>query len=457
MDRVSRVSRLLLGAALAATLLFAGAAPAFALVGPKVTLDQEAGGQPTRFTFVAVTDKDASISEMDFTFPAGFDLSQITLDGAQPSIDAVTLEGLVRTPVTIKVTVSGEKLALRFSPSVAASSTLRVQMRDVVTANQGGTYPLKVAYSVETSAADPVAVQQRTDDTMRFSYRTPTLAETASRALDNNAFVTNWNSIKALGMFFKPQLIVTSIPLVITGWFLALAWIAFAFPIAIVGGLGLAFMRMSKVPPVRWIAGGYINVIRGTPLFLQIFVAFIGLRIAGFRVDDNVTAVAVLAINSSAYLAEIFRAGIQSISKGQFEAASSLGMNYPQAMQYVIIPQTVKRVLPTMTSEFILLFKDTALFASVGRPELMFAAQNIVANTGNMTPFVVIAVFYLIITIPLINVVGRLEAKLAVSEHGQSPTDQPKRKGGFFRALAISNDPYRGMAPETISDDNERR
>jgi polar amino acid transport system substrate-binding protein len=451
MARTSRSARrLLLVFALAAAMLFVAAAPAIALINPQVTLDQEAGGVPTRFTFVTVTDVDASIPAMEFTFPKGFDLSKVTFD-------TVTLEGLVRNKVKVTGSAAGETLSLKFDPSIAASSTLRVQIYAVVPTNVGGTYPLVVRYSAESTVTGAPVVTQRTDDITRFSYRSPTIAEMMSRYLDASPAVTQWNSVKALGMFFKPQLIVTSVPMVITGWFLALAWIAFAFPIAIVGGLCFAFMKMSKIAPLRWIAAGYINVIRGTPLFLQIFVAFIGLRIAGLRVDDNITAVAVLAMNSSAYLAEIFRAGIQSINKGQFEAASSLGMNYAQAMQFVIIPQTVKRVLPTMTSEFILLFKDTALFAAVGRPELMYAAQNIVANTGNMTPFVVIAAFYLIVTIPLINFVGRLEAKLAVSEHGQSPTEKPTRRGRFSKALAISNDPYRAVAPDSIRDDSEGR
>jgi len=433
MDRGPRTARrLLLGLVLAAAMLFAVAAPALALTNPQVTVDQEAGGAPTRFTFVSLTDGDASITGMDFVFPKGFDLSKVTFD-------TVTLEGLIRNKVKVTGAATGETLSVKFDPSIAPSSTLRVQIYAVVPTNEGGTYPLKLSYSAESTATGTPVATQRTDDTMKFSYRSPTIPERMSRYLDAIPFVTQWNSVKALGMFFKPQLIVTSVPMVITGWFLALAWIAFAFPIAIVGGLCFAFMKMSKVAPLRWIAAAYINVIRGTPLFLQIFVAFIGLRIAGFRVDDNITAVAVLAMNSSAYLAEIFRAGIQSINKGQFEAASSLGMNYAQSMQFVIIPQTVKRVLPTMTSEFILLFKDTALFAAVGRPELMYAAQNIVANTGNMTPFVVIAAFYLIITIPLINFVGRLESKLAVSEHGESPTDRPKRRGGLFGGWSPAN------------------
>ncbi len=185
-------------------------------------------------------------------------------------------------------------------------------------------------------------------------------------------------------------------------------------------------MKMSKVWPVRFVANFYINVIRGTPLFLQIFIAFVGLPIAGLvGVPLFPTGVIVLALNSSAYLAEIFRAGIQSISKGQFEAASSLGMSYPKSMAYVIIPQTVKRVLPTMTSEFILLFKDTALLSAVGVFELMLYGNTIATRSGSLTPFMVAAVYYLIVTVPLIKWVSNLELRLAISEGGQAASDNP--------------------------------
>jgi polar amino acid transport system substrate-binding protein len=293
----------------------------------------------------------------------------------------------------------------------------------------GGSYPLKISYSAETTATGRVVTETRTDNTVLITYRSPFWYETSERFLDSQAWVAAFNSNKALGMFLKPQLIVRSIPLAFTGWLYALSLVLAAFPLAIVVGLGTAFLKMSKIPPVRWIAAVYINVIRGTPLFLQIALVFLGLRIGGVVIGDWPAAVIVLMINSGAYLAEIFRAGIQSISKGQFEAASSLGMNYAQSMMFVIIPQTVKRVLPTMTSEFILLFKDTALFAAFGVAELMFAAQNIVARTGNMTPFIVVAVYYLIITIPLINIVGRLESRLALSEHGQSVPEVKPRSG----------------------------
>jgi polar amino acid transport system substrate-binding protein len=408
---------------LAAVLSVGVVPPAFALTGAKVTVDQETGGQLTRFTVVAQTDKDADIASMDIVFPTGFDLSKM-------NFDVVTLEGLRRITNAPTASVKGETLNVVFDPVIAPDSSLRIQIRNVETPIKGGTNVLKLAYTAETTGTATPETVKRTNDTTTFSLRTPPTSEVISRWMDKQPAITSWNSIKALGMFFKPQLIMTSIPLLFTGWLLAVGLVVLAFPIAIAGGLGVAFMKMSKVPPLRWIAATYINVIRGTPLFLQIFVAFIGLRIAGLRASDYVTAVLVLAINSGAYLAEIFRAGIQSISKGQFEAASSLGMTYRQSMQYVIIPQTVKRVLPTMTSEFILLFKDTALFSAIGIFELMMYANNYVARVANLTPYVVAAAYYLILTIPLINIVGMLETKLAQSEHGEAPPDANKRQRG---------------------------
>ncbi len=230
-------------------------------------------------------------------------------------------------------------------------------------------------------------------------------------------------------------MIVRAVPLLFHGWLVSIELVLVAFPLAIAVGLLLAFAKMSRILPLRWLASAYINVIRGTPLFLQIFMAFIGLRILGFRTNDFVTAIAVLALNSSAYLAEIFRAGIQSIHKGQTEASVSLGMSYFQSMLYVIIPQTVKRVLPTMTSEFILLFKDTALLSAMGIFELMLRANNLVVNRSNLTPYVVAAVYYLIITIPLINYVGRLEARLAVAEGGHVPPPGRVKRGVLRRTV----------------------
>ena len=185
-----------------------------------------------------------------------------------------------------------------------------------------------------------------------------------------------------------------------------------ACPLGITCGIALSLMRISKSRILRCLAGIYVNIIRGTPAFLQIYIAFFGLPLAGVKVDDYVLGVIVMAMNSSAYLCEIFRAGIQSIPKGQNEAARSLGMNAFQTLLYVMIPQTFRNVLPTLTSEFILLYKDTSLLAAVGVVEIVMNARTIVATTGSITPYVVAALFYLVITLPLARLVSGLEARL---------------------------------------------
>ena len=139
-----------------------------------------------------------------------------------------------------------------------------------------------------------------------------------------------------------------------------------------------------------------------------------------------------MAMNSAAYLCEIFRAGIQSIPPGQNEAARSLGMNRVQTMLYIIIPQTFRNVLPTLTSEFILLYKDTSLLAAVGVMEIVMYAKTIVATTGSITPYVVAALFYLLVTLPLTRLVSSLENKLA----GKAPAKKNSPKGARVKAKA---------------------
>jgi polar amino acid transport system substrate-binding protein len=394
---------------------------AHALSQGQVTLDQETGGQATRFTFQATTGASETVSVFTLAFPAGFDM-------AHSHTDVVTLQGLNRVPVKYTQRVVGQAVVVTFAPPLVSSTDVRITVNNVFTPVRGATYHLAVSYQTSsTTAAVPG---------MGFSYTTPTAGQQISTWLGKQGAVKQWDSVNVLNLFLQPELAIIAFTTVWAGWLISLALVIIAFPLAICGGLFLAFMKMSKIPPIRWIASAYINVIRGTPLFLQISIAFVGLPIAGVRVQWFVTGFIVLALNSSAYLAEIFRAGIQSINKGQFEAASSLGMTYPQAMAFVIIPQTVKRVLPTMTSEFILLFKDTALLSYVGVFELMLYSNNLVARTGNITPFMVAAVYYLIITVPLINVVGRLEAKLAQSEGGQTPVAPSKRGRSWMPASA---------------------
>ena len=228
-------------------------------------------------------------------------------------------------------------------------------------------------------------------------------------------------------MFFKPQLLVTSFVSLFQGWLVCLALVVVAYPFAILLGLAFALMKISKHRVLRAIAIVYINILRGTPLFLQIYIMFFGLPMLGINIDNNVLGVIVIAINSSAYQAEIFRAGIQSIPQGQYEASASLGMTGMQTMLWIILPQTVRRVIPTITSDFITSYKDTSLLSSVGVMELMMFSKNLTTVSGNITPYIAAAVYYLIVTLPLTKAVGVVERRLYDAEHGAGP--RPKEPG----------------------------
>ncbi|MDP2182844.1 MAG: ABC transporter permease subunit [Actinomycetota bacterium] len=251
------------------------------------------------------------------------------------------------------------------------------------------------------------------------------------------AFYDWWESSTVTHQFLSPQVAQESFPIIAKAFPVSLAIVLVSFAFAIPFGLILSFMKMARTRWARWPATIYVDIIRGTPLFLQILLVFFGLPLmpayktltetvpwlnqAGlFGITNTLymRAYVVLSLNSAAYMAEIFRAGIQSIHKGQMEAARSLGMSTPQAMAYVIIPQTVRRILPTMMSEFILLFKDTALLAAVGLAEMALKAKEISAAKFNTTPYMLAAGFYLVVTIPLGRFVAGLESRLAEAEGG---------------------------------------
>lgn len=226
---------------------------------------------------------------------------------------------------------------------------------------------------------------------------------------------------------------MSSLPIIFTGFLMSLAVVLVAFPLATPFGFMFALMHISKSRILRGIAAVYVNLIRGTPAFLQIYIAFFGLPLAGVNIDNYALGVIVMAMNSAAYLCEIFRAGIQPIPAGQSEAARSLGMSAAQTMVSIIIPQTFRNVIPTLTSEFILLYKDTSLLAAVGVMEIVMYAKTIVATTGSITPYVVAALFYLVVTLPLARVVSLLEARLTGATAGTNAgpvTKRPAKSAG---------------------------
>lgn len=189
--------------------------------------------------------------------------------------------------------------------------------------------------------------------------------------------------------------------------------------LAILLGLVLATFHLSRR---RWLhlpAVAYVDLVRGLPLLVLTALIYGGLPSLGITLDPFPAAVAVLTINASAYVAEIFRAGIQSITRGQMDAARSLGMPRGTAMLFVVIPQAVRSVIPPLMSEFIALVKDTAIVISfigftVASADLFGAARTIQASTFSPTPYVAASIGYLIITVPLTRLVGRLERRLRV-------------------------------------------
>jgi polar amino acid transport system permease protein len=187
--------------------------------------------------------------------------------------------------------------------------------------------------------------------------------------------------------------------------------------IGIALGLVLAVFAVSSRRVVRAPARIYINFFRGTPLLWQLTFFFFGI-VLGLRLDFGAYEVAILVfgLNTAAYAAEVFRAGVQSIERGQFEAARSLGLSYFKALRLVIFPQAVRRVIPPLTNEFVILVKDTSLVVVLGltldQQDLLAVARDIYAEQFNATPFLASAAGYLVITLPMIAVVTWLERRL---------------------------------------------
>lgn len=179
-------------------------------------------------------------------------------------------------------------------------------------------------------------------------------------------------------------------------------------------GLGLALVRISKFRIASGAVGGYIWLMRGTPLMLQLLFIYFALPfvpVIGVRLPDFPAAVVAFALNYAAYFAEIFRAGIQSIDRGQYEGAKVLGLNYFQTMRHIILPQMWARILPPVSNETITLVKDTSLIYVLALNDLLRAARGIVQRDFTITPFVVAAAFYLVMTLILTWVFQYLEKR----------------------------------------------
>lgn len=180
-------------------------------------------------------------------------------------------------------------------------------------------------------------------------------------------------------------------------------------------GMLVALARLSKWRPLSFLVEVYIWLMRGTPLMLQLLFIYYALPIiADIRLPDFSAALIAFVLNYAAYFAEIFRGGIQSIERGQYEAAKTLGMTYVQTMRRIILPQVIKRVLPPVSNETITLVKDTSLVYVLAMNDLLRVARTIVQREFDMTPFLIAGIFYLVMTLVLTKIFKKLEQHYAV-------------------------------------------
>jgi polar amino acid transport system permease protein len=183
--------------------------------------------------------------------------------------------------------------------------------------------------------------------------------------------------------------------------------------VGIVLGLALSLLKIARSRLLRFPAQLYIDIFRGTPLLIQIIIIYFTTPLIGIRFTSLFYAgLAALALNSAAYVAEIFRSGIQSIDKGQMEAGRASGLTYAQTMRFIIVPQAFRRVIPPLTNEFVMLIKDTSLVSVIGLAELLRAARVLQSATFNGTPLIAAALLYLAICLPLIYLTNILERRL---------------------------------------------
>ncbi|MDD4564367.1 MAG: amino acid ABC transporter permease [Eubacteriales bacterium] len=198
----------------------------------------------------------------------------------------------------------------------------------------------------------------------------------------------------------------------------------FAVLIGVIAGLIVALGKMSSIKPVKLIFSVYVEMLRGTPLVVQALIMYAGVPMLlqkygiAFRWDDPIIAsILVCGINSSAYVAEIIRSGLQAVDRGQMEAARSLGMNHVQAMRFIVVPQAFRIILPALANEFIALLKETAVLSIISVVEVTRRSMLWAAATFEAWPaYLGTAFVYLSITIPLSRLVAYMERRMAQSD-----------------------------------------
>ncbi len=210
---------------------------------------------------------------------------------------------------------------------------------------------------------------------------------------------------------FNPEVAVASLGPLLAGMLITVELTVLVIALSLVLGLLVALARLYAPRPVVWVVVAYVEVMRGTPLLLQLIYIYYVLPELGIRLDAFSASVAGLTLNYSAYISEVYRSGILGIAKGQGDAAAALGMTRPLALRRIILPQAIRLVIPSLGNFLISLFKDTALCSVVSVQEVLFTAQLIAArNYQYFTVYTVTAILYFAVGYPSALLVRRLEA-----------------------------------------------
>jgi polar amino acid transport system permease protein len=214
-----------------------------------------------------------------------------------------------------------------------------------------------------------------------------------------------------INTFFNWPVFRDALPLLLEGLWITIVLGAVSIVAGLVTGLLMALVRLYGVLPLRAAARIYIDVFRSIPLLVLLVLVYYALPFVGIRLTSFTAAATALSLVSCAYTAEIFRAGIEALPKGQFEAADALGLGFFSSMRGVILPQAFRIVVPPLTSNCINVLKDTALASVVAMPDLLKQATQAQALAANPTPLIGAAFLYLLMLLPLVRLVGYFEAR----------------------------------------------
>ena len=214
------------------------------------------------------------------------------------------------------------------------------------------------------------------------------------------------------------QLIVESLPALLKGAVLTVEITLISLTFGVIAGTLLALARLSPIKPLSWLATIYIELIRGTPLLVQIFLIYFGLpQITGINLDPFPAGAIAFSLNSAAYVAEIMRSGIQGVPRGQTEASLSLGFSPRDTIRYIVLPQAFRRVLPPLVNEALNLLKNTSLLSAISLVELTRAGQIVASRTYKpFEMYLAIALIYLVMTLVLTLLANYLEGRWGEGE-----------------------------------------